>query len=82
MFTDSDHSIRTRNAYGELLRWLEGFVSPSSAGTELSDSRSDHARSPIAPGTFRAGRPDERSVEDAQGSERGATCVWSGGARL
>ncbi|BGP54623.1 Dipeptidyl peptidase 4 [Rhodotorula sphaerocarpa] len=26
MFTDSDHSIRTRNAYGELLRWLEGFL--------------------------------------------------------
>ncbi|GAA5990808.1 hypothetical protein JCM10908_000026 [Rhodotorula pacifica] len=26
MFTDSDHSIQTRNAYGELLRWLEGFL--------------------------------------------------------
>ncbi|POY71116.1 hypothetical protein BMF94_5873 [Rhodotorula taiwanensis] len=26
MFTDSDHSIMTRSAYGELLRWLEGFL--------------------------------------------------------
>ncbi|GAA5863444.1 hypothetical protein JCM3774_005292 [Rhodotorula dairenensis] len=26
MFTDSDHSIQTRSAYGELLHWLEGFL--------------------------------------------------------
>ncbi|BGP31575.1 Dipeptidyl peptidase 4 [Rhodotorula toruloides] len=26
MFTDSDHSISTRNAYWELMRWLESFL--------------------------------------------------------